>query len=88
MNYIDVDLANITFYSGDRLKSESYKYSAKSGDFIQEGEFKNTFHPLYVEITDKSGKILSNRQFVISTISMIVNDPSAESLAYRRRCHE
>lgn len=87
-NFFDVNIANITFYSGDRLKSESFEYNAKAGIFIQEGKFRSTFHPLYVEITDKSGKIISNRQFVIPTVSMIVNDPSTESLTYRRRCHD
>lgn len=88
LNYSDIDNAQITFFSGDRLKSESFKYSAASGDFVQEGKFHVSFYPIYVEITDKLGKIISNRQFVISTISMIVNDPSAESLAFRRRCHD
>ena len=87
-NNSSIDNAVLTFYSGDRLKSEAFKYFAKEGDSTQEGNFRNTFHPLYVEITDKSGKIISNRQFVIPTVSMIVNDPSAESVAYRRRCHD
>lgn len=88
LNYSDNDNAKLTFYSGDRQKSESFKYCAKKGEYTKEGTFHDTFHPLYVEITDKSGKIISNRQFVIPTISMIVNDPSAESVAYRRRCHD
>lgn len=88
LNNSDIDNAKLTFYSGDRLKSESFKYYSKEGDNTQEGKFLNTFHPLYVEITDRSGKIISNRQFVIPTVSMIVNDPSAESVTYRRRCHD
>lgn len=80
--------ARAVFYSGDRLSSSMHVVSIVQGDNKISGLFRQVFNPLYVEILDSAGKVISNRQFVIPTYSMILNNPSAESVNYRRRCLE
>lgn len=77
---------SITFYSGNRKKHESFEYSSLAGEFTIEGLFKDSFYPLYVEITNDEGSLISNRQFVIPVVSMDYNNPSPTSTSYRKGC--
>lgn len=85
-NDIEVQGGTITFYCGNRQKYESFGYSSSAGEFTLEGLFKDSFNPLYVEITNHDGCPISNRQFVIPTISMDYNNPSPSSTSYRKGC--
>ena len=78
--------AKITFYCGNRQKHESFGYSSSAGEFTLEGLFKDSFNPLYVEITNQEDCLISNRQFVIPTVSMDYNNPSPSSTSYRKGC--
>lgn len=80
--------AYVVFYSGNRSRSLSLPISIKEGIETIQGDFNVLFSPLYVELQDTNGKVISNLQFVISTNSMILNNPSRESVKYRRICHE
>lgn len=85
-NDIEIQGAKITFYCGNRQKHESFGYSSSAGEFTLEGLFKDSFNPLYVEITNQEGCLISNRQFVIPTVSMDYNNPSPSSTSYRKGC--
>lgn len=85
-NDIEIQGAKITFYCGNRLKYESFGYSSSVGEFTLEGLFKDSFNPLYVEITNHEDCLISNRQFVIPTVSMDYNNPSPCSTSYRKGC--
>lgn len=82
----NIEGAKITFYSGDRSKSKEYAYQANAGEYTQEGDFGKIFNPLYVEITDYEGRLISNRQYVIPSLSMEYNNPSPDSISYRKGC--
>lgn len=81
--------ATISFYSGDR-KHTLYKLRKKitSGLNKYSGSFNKTWNPLYVEVTNSKGELISNRQFVIPVEIMEVNDPSPESEYKRKRYRE
>ena len=83
---IEIQGAKITFYCGNRQKHESFGYSSSAGEFTLEGLFKDSFNPLYVEITNQEDCLISNRQFVIPTVSMDYNNPSPSSTSYRKGC--
>ena len=85
-NDIEIQGAKITFYCGNRQKHESFGYSSSAGEFTLEGLFKDSFNPLYVEITNQEDCLISNRQFVIPTVSMDYNNPSPSSTSYRKGC--
>lgn len=78
--------STITFYSGDRRKSETFPFEIKEGVGTIEKWPEKSFYPLYVEITDKAGCLISNRQFVIPTVSMDYNNPSPSSISFRKNC--
>ena len=85
-NDSEVQNGKITFYCGNRQKFESFDYSPDACEFIIEGMFKDSFNPLYVEITNHEGCLISNRQFVIPTVSMDYNNPSPSSTSYKNGC--
>lgn len=85
-NESEIQESSITFYCGNRLKHESFAYSSPTGEFTLDGLFKESFNPLYVEITNHEGYLISNRQFVIPTVSMDYNNPSPSSTSYRKGC--
>jgi len=85
-NDIEVNDAKITFYCGNRLKSEAFQYQAHTGEYTMDGFFGDTFNPHYVEITDLNLNLISNRQYVIPSLSMEYNNPSPNSISYRKGC--
>jgi len=87
-NSADVIDAKITFYSGNRQPLYSFNKKIKPLLNKISGSFSDTINPLYVEITNEKGEMISNRQFVIPTESMEVNNPSPESEYKRKRYRE
>ena len=80
--------ATITFYSGNRKALQAVYKRMKHGSNKISGIFKDVINPLYVEITNSKGELISNRQFVIPTEIMEVNNPSPESEYKRKRYRE
>lgn len=78
----------INFYSGKRELLYSEKKQIKTGASSINGTFKDAHNPLYVELTDSKGNVISNKQFVISSESMDSNNPSPESEYRRKRYRE
>lgn len=79
----------IKFYLGNRKLLHSAYRKIKAGQNRICGTFKDaTEHPLYVEITNSKGMLISNRQFVIPTEIMEANNPSPESDYKRKRYRE
>lgn len=78
----------ISVYSGNRSKVTNYHIESIISDNQLELPFDSGFIPLLVEVKDKSGNLISNRQFVISSMSMRENDPSPESSQHRRMCND
>ena len=73
-------------YSSNRRKYASYQL--ENCDFNKlELSFDADFVPYVVEIKDRSGRLLSNRQFVISAMAMMENNPSPDDAKYRRMCN-
>ena len=87
-NSSDVIEATITFYSGSRKPLYTTRKKIKSGIEKYSGYFKDNINPLYVEITNSNGELLSNRQFVIPTEILEINNPSPESVYKRKRYRE
>ena len=80
--------ATITFYSGNRKALQAVYKRMKHGSNKISGIFKDVINPLYVEITNSKEELISNRQFVIPTEIMEVNNPSPESEYKRKRYRE
>lgn len=80
--------ATITFYSGNRKALQAVHKRMKHGSNKISGIFKDAINPLYVEITNSKGELISNRQFVIPTEIMEVNNPSPEYEYKRKRYRE
>jgi hypothetical protein len=78
----------VTFYSGSRKQLEVIRKKLKHGINILKGTFKDAINPLYVEITNSKGEMISNRQFMIPTEIMDINNPSPESDYKRKRYRE
>lgn len=78
----------VTFYSGSRKQLEVIHRKLKHGINIIKGTFKDAINPLYVEITNSKGEMISNRQFMIPTEIMDINNPSPESDYKRKRYRE
>jgi hypothetical protein len=87
-NSDDIIDVKITFYSGNRQALYSIRKKLKPLFNKVSGTFSDTINPLYVEITNDQGDLISNRQFVIPTESMEVNNPSPESEYKRKRYRE
>ena len=87
-NSSDVIEATITFYSGSRKPLYTTRKKIKSDIEKYSGYFKDNINPLYVEITNSNGELISNRQFVIPTEIMEINNPSPESVYKRKRYRE
>ncbi len=80
--------ASITFYAGNRTPLLSIDRHIKAGTETINGRFKDAINPLYVEITNKKGDLISNRQFMIPTEVLEINNPSPESEYKRKRYRE
>lgn len=77
--------ANVSFYSGMRKLLYGKNIIIKAGESEINGTFEDPINPLYIEISDKDGNIISNRQFVISTERIESNNPFPESNNLRKR---
>ncbi len=75
----------LTFYAGDRSILYSAENLIKQGESIICGKFNNFIYPLYVEVTNKRGEMISNRQFMIPVEILDINNPSPESEYNRKR---
>lgn len=80
--------ASITFYAGNRTPLLSIDRHIKVETETINGRFKDAINPLYVEITNKKGELISNRQFMIPTEVLEINNPSPESEYKRKRYRE
>lgn len=78
----------ISFYSGARKLLHTRKTLLRAGVSEIDGKFDEACNPLYVELTDSQGRLLSNRQFVIPVESMEANNPSPESNYIRKRSRD
>ena len=78
----------LSVYSGNRSKVCNYNIESIVSDEQIVLQFDAGFIPLLVEIKDKSGNLISNRQFVISSMSMQENNPSPENSQHRRMCND
>lgn len=80
--------ASITFYAGNRSPLLSIDKHIKAGTETISGRFKDAINPLYVEITNNNGELISNRQFMIPTEILEINNPSPESEYKRKKYRE
>lgn len=78
----------LRFFSGNREVLYEKDVHVRSGECEVEGDLTKDCNPLYVEMVDMEGNLISNRQFAISTQSLIVNDPSPEISNYRIRTRD
>lgn len=87
-NNSDETDVSIIFYAGNRKPLFSIDKHIKTGTETIGGRFKDAINPLYVEITNKRGELISNRQFMIPTEVLEINNPSPESENMRKRYRE
>ena len=80
--------ATANFYSGRRHLIHSQKFDVGSGTHSINGTVTGGGVPLYVEIVNYNGEIISNRQFVISAERVETNNPSPESTYFRKKYYE
>lgn len=83
----DIDRCNLVVYTTGNEKLMSFELS------ISKGENKGTIKaekwnklPLYANIIASSNEIISNRQFMINSITMAECDPSPMNVEFRRHC--
>lgn len=76
----------VHIYSSSRRNAEAYNIDKCDNSKI-ELPYDSGFVPYVVEITDNTGRLLSNRQFIISAMTMMENNPSPEDARYRRMCN-
>ena len=74
----------INIASGNRKQSFSYKTKIKEGENNVEFLLDDPFTPIISWISDANGEVISNFQFVISSISMMQNDPSEQNIKFNR----
>lgn len=76
--------AYINIASGNRKQSFSYKTKINEGENNIEFLLDDPFTPILSWISDASGEVISNFQFVISSTSMMQNDPSEQNIKFNR----
>lgn len=87
-NNADPLQVTISFFSGNRNLLSSSTVQIQSNTSIVSGSLNGAKNPLYVEISNDNGDIISNRQFMISIEGVDVNNPSPESVLIRRKLRE
>lgn len=87
-NNADPLQVTISFFSGNRNLLSSSTVQIQSNTSIVSGSLNCAKNPLYVEISNDNGDIISNRQFMISIEGVDVNNPSPESVHIRRKLRE
>jgi hypothetical protein len=80
----DLPIAYINIASGNRKQSFSFKTKVNEGENNIEFLLDDPFTPILSWMTDVNGKIISNFQFVISSTSMMQNDPSEQNIKFNR----
>ena len=68
----------IIFYSSEREVIHNEDVVIKKDVTLLSGSFTSIFNPLYVVFVDLNKDVISNRQFVISSERMDLNNPSPE----------
>lgn len=77
-------VAYINLASGNRKQSFSFKTKFNEGENNIEFLLDDPFTPILSWMTDANGEIISNFQFVISSTSMMQNDPSEQNIKFNR----
>lgn len=77
-------VAYINLASGNRKQSFSFKTKINEGENNIEFLLDDPFTPILSWMTDANGEIISNFQFVISSTSMMQNDPSEQNIKFNR----
>lgn len=80
----ELPIAYINIASGNRKQSFSFKTKVNEGENNIEFLLDDPFTPILSWMTDVNGKIISNFQFVISSTSMMQNDPSEQNIKFNR----
>lgn len=78
----------INFYSGKRRLVHSQKVLIDIDTNTVKGSVLGDGIPLYVEMVNNEGNVISNRQFVIAAEMVETNNPSRESIYYRKKYYE
>ena len=81
---MEVSGACINIASGNRKQYFGYKTNINEGDNNVEFLIDDPFTPILSWISDSNGEIISNFQFVISSTSMMQNDPSEQNIKFNR----
>lgn len=81
---MDVPDVYINLASGNRKQSFSYKTKVSCGEHNVEFLLDEPFTPILSWISDAKGEVISNYQFVISSTSMMQNDPSEQNIKFNR----
>lgn len=77
-------VAYINLASGNRKQSFSFKTKINEGENNIEFLLDDPFTPILSWMTDANGEIISSFQFVISSTSMMQNDPSEQNIKFNR----
>jgi hypothetical protein len=84
LSEVDNPDAYINIASGNRKQSFSYKTKINEGESNVEFLLDDPFTPILSWISDANGEVISNFQFVISSTSMMQNDPSELNIKFNR----
>ena len=84
LSEMEISDAYINIASGNRKQSFSYKTKIHEGENSVEFLLDDPFTPIVSWISDANGEVISNFQFVISSISMMQNDPSEQNIKFNR----
>ena len=83
-----LDNATVNFYSGRRKLVYSQMVDINAATTCIKTVVSSKDVPLYVEIVNSEGEMVSNRQFVIFAERVETNNPSPESTYFRKRYYE
>lgn len=81
---VEVPDAYLNLASGNRKQSFCFRTKINEKDNNVEFLLDDPFTPILSWISDANGEIISNFQFVISSTSMMQNDPSEQNIKFNR----
>ena len=84
LSEMEISDAYINIASGNRKQSFSYKTKIHEGENNVAFLLDDPFTPIISWISNANGEVISNFQFVISSISMMQNDPSEQNIKFNR----
>ena len=84
LSEVHISDAYINIASGNRKQSFFYKTKINEGENNVEFLLDDPFTPILSWISDTNGEVISNFQFVISSTSMMQNDPSEQNIKFNR----